>query len=217
MFDLIANNQNRNSLAAELRNKRAAFFKSLLVPLKKPIRILDVGGAEIYWKMVDLEEGMLITLLNLEAPYVSLPNCVSIKGDARKLDFESNAFDVVFSNSTIEHVGDYEDQKQMAEEVTRVGKRYFIQTPNKYFPIEPHFLFPFFQFLPFVLRVWLLQNFKLGWFPKTPNRVDAEKSIASIRLLGKREFAQLFPNAKIYEEKVLGLTKSFIAYEGWGE
>ena len=115
----------------------------------------------------------------------------------------------------IEHVGTYQDQLQMAQEVRRVGKRYFIQTPNKYFPLEPHFLFPLFQFFPIKLRVLLMQNFSLGWFAKTPDAAKAREIVESIRLLSKREFVALFPKASIYEEKVFGLTKSFVAYGGW--
>jgi 2-polyprenyl-3-methyl-5-hydroxy-6-metoxy-1,4-benzoquinol methylase len=70
--------------------------------------------------------------------------------------FQNDEFDIVFSNSVIEHVGSYEEQNLMASEVRRVGKRYFIQTPNLFFPIEPHFLFPFFQFLPLDYRVTLI-------------------------------------------------------------
>ena len=125
------------------------------------------------------------------------------------------SFDVVFSNSVIEHVGTYQDQIQMAKEVRRVGKRYFVQTPNKYFPLEPHFLFPLFQFLPINIRVLLLQNFKLGWFSKTPDKVKAREIVESIRLLDKREFISLFPNAELYEEKIFGMTKSFVVYGGW--
>ena len=219
MFKLIVDNRNRNSLATKLRRKRTALFESLLTPLAKPIRILDVGGTELYWKMTDLagNDKISIWLLNLETVSTSLLNCTSVRGDARRLDFENDNFDVVFSNSVIEHVGNYEDQLQMAKEVLRVGRRYFVQTPNKYFPVEPHFVFPFFQFLPFGLRVWFLRNFNLGWFPKTPDKSSARQIVESIRLLDRREFIQLFPDAKIYEEKIFGLTKSFIAYGGWEE
>ena len=103
----------------------------------------------------------------------------------------------------------------MAKEVRRVGKRYFVQTPNKYFPLEPHFLFPLFQFLPINIRVLLLQNFRLGWFSKTPDQAKAREIVESIRLLDKREFISLFPNAELYEEKTFGMTKSFVAYGGW--
>lgn len=105
----------------------------------------------------------------------------------------------------------------MAKEVCRVGRRYFVQTPNKYFPLEPHFLFPFFQFLPIWIRVLLLRNFNLGWFVKTPDKAKAKEIVEGIRLLNKREFTSLFPNASIYQEKVFGITKSFLAYGGWDE
>jgi len=92
------------------------------------------------------DDQVFITLVNLEPENASLPNTTSIAGDARKIEAEDSRVDVVFSNSVIEHVGANQDQMQMAQEVRRVGKRYFIQTPNKYFPLEPHFLFPLFQF-----------------------------------------------------------------------
>jgi len=217
MFKRIADNRDQRSLAVQFRRRRFAFFQSLLSHLERPVRILDVGGTESYWKTMELTAGdqVFITLLNLTQNEVSLPNVTSIAGDARWIQAEDSSFDVVFSNSVIEHVGTFQDQLQMAKEVRRVGKRYFIQTPNKYFPLEPHFLFPLFQFFPINIRVLLLQNFKLGWFSKTPDKVKAREIVEGIRLLGKREFMALFPNAAIYEEKILGMTKSFVAFEGW--
>ena len=219
MFKRIADNRDQGSLAVEFRRKRFAFFQSLLSRLDRPVHILDVGGTESYWRTMGLNGGeqVFITLLNLTENDVMLPNLTSISGDAHNINAEDASFDVVFSNSVIEHVGDYEDQRQMAKEVQRVGKRYFVQTPNKYFPLEPHFLFPFFQFLPVKIRIWLLENFKLGWFEKTPDKVKARKIVESIRLLDKLEFISMFPVAAIYEERILGLTKSFVAYEGWDD
>jgi len=118
----------------------------------------------------------------------------------------------VFSNSVIEHVGGYEDQKQMAREVQRIGKRYFLQTPNFYFPFEPHFLFPFFQFFPLWLKVFLLRHFSLGWRDKIPDKGEAIKTANSVRLLKKEELKELFPGAVIHDEKFGGLTISFIVY-----
>lgn len=218
MLKRMADNRDQRSLAVQFRKRRFAFFQSLLSRLECPVHILDIGGTESYWKSMELNAGdqVFITLLNLTQNDVSLPNVTSIAGDARAMISKDASFDVVFSNSVIEHVGTYQDQLQMAKEVRRVGKRYFIQTPNKYFPLEPHFLFPLFQFLPINIRVLLLQNFKLGWFSKTPDKVKAREIVEGIRLLGRREFMALFPNAAIYEEKILGMTKSFVAYGGWG-
>jgi hypothetical protein len=112
-------------------------------------------------------------------------------------------------------VGDKYSRERMANEIRRVGRRYFVQTPSRSFPIEPHFLFPFYQFLPRGLRVWLLMHFSLGWFPKAATRVEAEAVVDSIELLDEREMRQLFPEARIARERLLGLTKSLTAYHGW--
>jgi hypothetical protein len=101
----------------------------------------------------------------------------------------------------------------MANEVARVGKSYFIQTPNKYFPIEPHWLFPFFQFLPFSIQVFLTQHFTLGNIKKTNSKEAAINLVKEVRLLSKKEFESLFKDAKIYKEKIIGLTKSYTAYK----
>ena len=212
-------NRNAQSLAVQFRRKRFAFFIALLSRLQKPVHILDIGGTEAYWKMMGLDSSdqIFITVLNLTANAVTLPYLTSTVGDARHIDAGHNTFDIVFSNSVIEHVGTYEDQLQMANEARRVAKRYFIQTPNKYFPLEPHFLFPFFQFLPLKAQTWLLQHFDLGWFTRTPDVQKAREIVASIRLLDKTELVALFPTANLYEEKVLGLTKSFVVCGGWSE
>ncbi len=217
LFERIADNRRSDSLAAKLRKKRAAFFEHLIETLEKPIRILDVGGTENYWQLTGLSDinGVKIVLMNMNVLPVSLPNFVSVVGDARKLCYPDKSFDVVFSNSVIEHVGGFSDQAHMAEEIRRVGRVYFIQTPNKYFPLEPHFLFPLFQFLPISLRVWLMVNFDLGWFSKTKDRIKARQIVKSIQLLSRSEFARLFPGASLYEEKLFGLTKSLIMYGGW--
>ena len=218
MFKKFADNRDQSSLAAQFRKKRFAFFQSLLSRLPRPVYILDVGGRESYWRrMEDVDDQVFITLLNLTHENITIPNMSSMSGDARQMNLGNSSYDIVFSNSVIEHVGTSKDQLQMASEVCRVGKRYFIQTPNKYFPLEPHFLFPFFQFLPLKTKVLLLRHFKLGWFEKTSDEVKAREIVESVRLLTKRKFIALFPEANIYEEKVFGLTKSFIAYGGWDE
>lgn len=207
-----------NSLATQLRKKRFILFNSFIETVPAPLKILDVGGTQVIWetegfcgrKSRDVE----IVILNLEEIQVNHSNIKSVVGDAKDMrQFKDNEFDIIFSNSVIEHVGDYEDQRRMANEVKRVGERYFIQTPNYYFPIEPHFLFPFFQFLPIPVRVWLVTNFKIGWSEKFTDKQEATAFVNSVRLLRKKQLTDLFPSATITEEKFLGLTKSFIVYE----
>ncbi len=164
------------------------------------------------------EDGIEFTLINLEAEEPISPRFQCFAGDARDLSrFSDKQFDIVFSNSVIEHVGDLQDQFQMANECMRVGKRYYIQTPNRYFPIEPHFLFPFFQFFPLRMKVWLLMHFKLGWFEKMSDRQQAERAAKSARLMTKRELMRAFPGAKLFVEKFKGWPKSFTMVGGFDE
>lgn len=217
MLRKLADNRVSGSLATQLRRKRFSFLRRLLSKLDKPVRILDLGGTERYWTLIGSEniQDLDITLVNVNAEPTSQSNIRSIAGDARHLDFSDQSFDVVFSNSVIEHVGSRQDQERMASEARRIGKRYFIQTPNRYFPIEPHFLFPFFQFLPVAIRVWLVRHFDVGWFQKTPRADAAREIVTGIRLLTKSDVRRLFPDGRLYLEKMLGMTKSITAYAGW--
>jgi len=219
MFGRIANNRDERSLAVKLRRRRFAFFQSLLSRVERPVTILDVGGTATFWKMMGLDSmgEVFVTVLNVAHENLTQSHIRSMIGDACNIQAADKSFDVVFSNSVIEHVGNSQGQMRMATEVCRVGNRYFVQTPNKFFLLEPHFLFPFFQFLPVSIRVRLLQNFDLGWFRRTRSAAKAREIVDSIRLLDKREFASLFPRGSIYEEKVLGMTKSIVAYGGWDE
>lgn len=202
------------------RKKRFTLFESLASSLPRPLRILDVGGTEKFWEEVGFkgQEGIEILLLNVSMVEPHYPGFRSTVGDARKMDeFDDREFDVVFSNSVIEHVGDYERQREMAREVRRVGRRYFLQTPNRNFPIEPHFVFPFFQFLPLPAQTFLLFHLNLGWKRKRriKDKERARQIATSIRLLTESELREFFPGATLYKEKLLGLTKSFIVYDGW--
>jgi len=204
-------------LAIRMRRKRIVLFVSLLSSLTRPLTILDVGGVQEFWQWVGLiRDDMKIVLYNVSPAESKHSTLISMVGDARNMrEFKDKEFQVVFSNSVIEHVGTYRHQRQMAEEVQRVGERYYVQTPNRYFPIEPHFLFPFFQFLPLYFRIFLVAHFNLGWRGKILDKREAVEAVKEIRLLTEKELKQLFPGAMIRREKFLGLTKSFIVYKGW--
>jgi ubiquinone/menaquinone biosynthesis C-methylase UbiE len=214
----LADNSSGASLATRMRRARFALFLSLLRKLNEPVRILDIGGTQGFWNLMAGEDELdaTVTLLNIEHQPVTSGKFVSEVGDARRMpQFGDRSFDVVFSNSVIEHVGSYADQRSMAREVMRIGRRYFVQTPNKRFPVEPHFLFPFFQYLPVAVRAQLTHRFDVGWYQRFESLGDARREVESIQLLTRRKFVALFPGAKIYSEKFFGLTKSFVAYAGW--
>ena len=200
-----------------MRRRRVKWLTDLLIELPRPVTILDVGGTELFWKNAGLagDPGHRITLLNRNIQKVSHSNLTAIAGDARSLaSYGDRSFDVVFSNSVIEHVGTAADQRAMADEVRRVGKAFFVQTPNRYFPIEPHFLFPLFQFLPRTMRILLVSHFALGWYPRARDQAHAEALVDGIRLLSEAEVRVMFPGATIQKEKFLLLTKSLVAHDG---
>lgn len=221
VFKNLADIQNEKSLSNKLRKRRFNLFLSLMNSISSPVRILDVGGTDDFWKKMEYSSSpdIEITILNIshnEFVHKSNNNLLYCIGDGRDMkQFNDREFDIVFSNSVIEHMENFEDQQKMAMEIQRVGQRYFVQTPNYYFPIEPHFLFPFYQFYPISIRTFLLQHFNLGWFNKTSNRIEAESIVKSIRLLRKKEIKKLFPNGSIIEEHFWGMLKSFIIYGGW--
>ncbi len=227
LVENIYDHRTSNSWSANLRAKRFELFTSLMTSIstqQNPINILDVGGVADFWERSGLLEidsiNIRIKTININPFYeqhgTKNLNIKTMTGDATNMhQFHDQEFDVIFSNSVIEHVGNYDAQCRMASEIMRVGKKYFIQTPNFYFPIEPHFLFLGFQFLPISIRTELLNNYKLGWMKREPDKNEARNVVESIKLLNKNQFFSLFPGANCYEEKFFGLTKSFIAYGGW--
>jgi 2-polyprenyl-3-methyl-5-hydroxy-6-metoxy-1,4-benzoquinol methylase len=213
----IADNQSERSAAHRMRRRRFQLFLSLLERVSRPVSILDVGGSPAFWRSMGFvaREDAAITLLNIDV----LPDESGfeiVTGDARAMsEFRDGQFDVVFSNSTIEHVGTWQDQERAAAEMRRVGQRYFVQTPNRYFLIEPHFLIPGFQFLPLTVRANLLTRMRLGWVPRARNYDSARRTVEQIRLLTRREMMALFPGASLHVERFAGLAKSFVCYNGW--
>lgn len=195
-----------------MRRKRFVCFERLISSLPRPLRVLDVGGTQEFWeKMAFVSDDVQITVYNLSITPISYPGLISMVGDARNMrEFADKEFDLVFSNSVIEHVGDISQQRQMAQEVQRVGKRYWVQTPNRSFPIEPHVLLPLFQFFPFGLKVFILTHYRSPWGWKIASEQEAKNYVRAIRLLTEKELRDLFPGAKIYKEKFFGLTKSFV-------
>lgn len=177
-------------------------------------RVLDVGGTPANWLLLD--EGPRVTLLNMPRANEPCPEGFDwVSGDGCALPFRDGAFDVVFSNSVIEHVGSAERQRQFASECRRVGRAYWVQTPNRGAPVEPHLLMPFLHWLPRrwqerIIRRWTLWE---ALEKPSPDRRQfyLEHYLRDIRLLSARQMRALFPDAVILRERVLGWTKSLVA------
>lgn len=214
---LLASSDNPKSLGNKFRKQRFQYFEDLFhsnFKGKFPVRILDIGGMVHFWKDQSLlKSGKVeIILLNLSREDVQIKGLSSIAGDATDLSqFKDGNFDLVFSNSVIEHLYTWENQQKMAREAIRVGKKYFIQTPNRHFFLEAHYALPFAQYLPKKLTYFLLTKTRLSRGSKWDQK-DAQQYLDEIRLLTLGEMKSLFPGAKIYKEKFFGLDKSFSAH-----
>jgi SAM-dependent methyltransferase len=214
--------RDKNSTIYNLRLNRFRLFKSFLsdirsIEKKEQLNILDVGGTVKYWKVFEYTDADNITIINLSFKQDSIVDKINlVAGDATNMNqFQDQQFDVVFSNSVIEHVGSFEQQLKMSQEVQRVGKYFFIQTPNYYFPIEPHYRFPFFVFLPYPIKEYLIKHYYLRHRIKRKPPLSADQArelIDGIRLLKKDEFNSLFSDGEMVYEKFYGLNKSFMCH-----
>lgn len=190
------------------RTRRMHKFQKLfgLVPEN---RVLDVGGTPFNWSL--LSERPKLTILNLSFPRKREKTIWWIVADGRYLPFKDKVFDIVFSNSVIEHLGNFDKQHLFSNECCRVGRGYYIQTPNKWFPIEPHMITPFIHWLRPSLKKKLLRNFTVWGLVTRPTRQKCDELMQEIRLLNKQEMRRIFPEAEIWHEHFLGFTKSLIA------
>ncbi len=194
------------------RRQRIDLFLKLLRPTEAT-RILDVGGFGYDWDGVVPVESQ-VTLLNLYHPTNEKPlpaRFVQEIGNGCALRHADGSFDIAYSNSVIEHLTTWENQKKFAAEIRRVGRQVFVQTPNRWFPIEPHFMTLFVHFLPRRLAKMLLPWLSFRGWVRSGDNVDPREMAAELRLLSLCEVKELFPDCEIHREKWLGLTKSFMA------
>ncbi len=176
--------------------------------------ILDVGGTPANWQLTEVRPR--VTLLNMpRSQERGEESFTFVSGDGCQLPFRDQSFEIVFSNSVIEHVGAPAEQRDFANEIRRVGKRYWVQTPNRRFPIEQHLLTPFVHWLPRGLqRAWVTKWTLWDWVERpSPDRraYYIQHFLSDIHLLSASELAALFPDAEILRERSLGWTKSLIA------
>jgi Methyltransferase domain len=190
------------------RSKRMRHFQTMFC-VDTGTRILDVGGDPFNWSLMHAQP--CLTVVNIELHWGRWEVATSVVGDGRCLPFRDQAFEVVFSNSVIEHVGGREGQEAFAREIRRVGQAYYVQTPNRWFPVEPHWLTPGIHFLPKTWQVRLLRNFSVWGLIVRPTAAECERQVAEVRLLGRKEMRRLFPDAEIQAERVCGFSKSLIA------
>jgi hypothetical protein len=198
------------------RRERMKLFLSLLgMPSSKPLHILDIGGTASYWRATeDLWKPwpLRFTIVNLDVEPSDDGRFAIRAGNACSMpEYADNTFDLVHSNSVIEHVGHWAEMSAMASEVRRLAPSYYLQTPNFWFPIEPHYRTVGYQWLPESTRASILTKRKLGFRGPTKSFDAAMRDIQSVNLLTAAQMRELFPDAELRRERFFGLAKSLIA------
>jgi hypothetical protein len=198
-------------LSPPFRRRRLRKFAAIIAPVRGE-RMLDVGGTPAFWEAVDIDAQLTLMNVDAVAPRSNDSGRFTyVQGDGCALPHRDLSFDIVFSNSVIEHVGTWERQQLFAAEARRVGRRLWIQTPAQEFFIEPHLIAPFVHWLPKKFRRPLIRNCTLrGWLDR-PSPAAVEAFLADVRLLTFDEMRALFPDCTILRERFFGLTKSYIA------
>lgn len=198
---------------AQFRRQRMRLLARLF-QIREDWLVLDVGGTPAIWELCPVRPRLVI-LNQPRAREPVPPGVLYLEGDGAALPFPDKTFDLVFSNSVIEHLGSPGAMAQFASEIRRAGRRYFVQTPDAASPVEPHLYTPFLHWLPPRWQRALAPRFSL-W--SLCSRASADQRawfirhyLDDIRLLTAREMQALFPDARILRERFLGLPKSLIA------
>ena len=198
------------SLAGRMRLRRWEIVRAHFPDLSA-MKVLDLGGTMDWWVRSPVLPKH-VTVVNLEIDEGSeAPWLTTVQGDACRPDsiLDGQSFDLVFSNSLIEHVGGHGARVALANVIRSLAPRYFVQTPYRYFPVEPHWVFPGMQFLPVPVRRYIAPRWPLGhtrgWDPK-----QAFDQVLSTELIGATEMRTYFPDGQLIWERFLGLPKSMI-------
>jgi hypothetical protein len=202
-----------DSAGARRRARRWEWLRTAF-PQVDHMSVIDLGGTADSWLRAPVRPAQ-VHVVNIEPdPGASgLPGWLRVEqGDACDLPGTvlSGVYDLVFSNSVIEHVGGHAQRVRFAEAVHKLADRHWIQTPYRYFPVEPHWLFPGFQFLPLSVRAQIAFRWPLGHTP-APSLHHGLSDAIGVELLSRAEMAYYFPHSELKSERMLGLVKSLIA------
>jgi SAM-dependent methyltransferase len=200
------------------RTRKLELFEHIMKP-DEATKILDVG-AEIapsganglqfidWYPWKHSVSALNISPEHIDALQKFYPNVEAVVGDACKLPWPDKSFDIVFSNAVIEHVGSFEQQKQMASEIMRVGKRWFVTTPNRWYPFEFHMRLPLVTWLPG--SMYLKIGHLIAYNHVTRKYVFNQK-ISNLRLMTVQELKECFPNSRIIKQRVTFMAETLIA------
>jgi hypothetical protein len=204
-------------LFALWRARRFEWLMAALAPAPDA-RVLDIGGYPGGWGAWRQRVGR-IDCLNIEPVGSPVPEGYRFMvGDGCALGFAAQSYDLAYSNSTIEHVGDFERQRAFAAEARRVGRAVWVQTPARECPLEPHVMLPFVHWLPmpWQRRLVVLCSPRRWVFGESPAAL--ERVLAETRLLSRAEMNELFPDCEIATERLWWIIpKSHVAIRRAGD
>jgi hypothetical protein len=209
------------------RNKRFRAFLDELRPAEsgRLIKVLDLGGTVPFWQAwnITAHDKLHLTLVNdhisdaendveSETPFIA--NRRSDVLTLTKDDFRS--FDLIFSNSMIEHLSSWHAQRELADRIGSSEVPYFVQIPNKYAPIDPHIprlYLPFFGAYPKPVQAQIITFKSFGPDGRKPaSLAEAYESFLNhYNPLGVRDVRELFPDAKVEFERAFGAPMSILA------
>ncbi|MCD9196881.1 methyltransferase domain-containing protein [Aeromicrobium wangtongii] len=200
-----------DSLAERYRARRWEQLRTEF-PDIADMTIVDLGGTVSSWRRAPVRPRKVIVLSFEPEGADDVDWIESHHADACDLPapFRDLRADLVYSNAVIEHVGGAERRQRFADSVHRLADHHWVQTPYRYFPVEPHWLFPGFQFLPVPARVAVSRRWRLVHTPNS-DRQAAVDNVLSVELIGLTELRNLFPTSRVLTERAAGLVKSIIA------
>jgi len=132
----------------------------------------------------------------------------SITQDFTSAEINLISSDLVISNATIEHVGNFQNQVNMIKNISRLSKKFFIiTTPNKFHPFDFHTKLPLIHWLPVSLHRLLLKLIGLKFFAKEEN----------LNLLSEKNLRLCLKTAGIVEYEILhinlfGFKSNFLVF-----
>jgi SAM-dependent methyltransferase len=198
-----------------LKARRAMFDEFVArVGLRPDDRVVDIGvtpdtslrDSNAFVKFFPRKDHLTVTTVedasNLEQVF---PGVHFVQTEGVALPFGDGEFDVAHSSAVLEHVGDRDRQRAFVHEVCRVSHRFFLSTPNRWFPLELHTFLPVVHWLPQPTHQAVLRSCGLGFWAETDN----------LNLLGAHDLLALFPpsaTVHLHRHRLLGWTSNLVAY-----
>jgi hypothetical protein len=209
-----------DSFSQRSRFKKLDLFFRSLSPSAAD-QILDIGGeCDPTNRSVQLADNYpwknRLTVANIDVGELdrvrhTYPDIDVLHADACHLPFPDKSFDIAFSNAVIEHLYTWTNQQRMAAEIRRVACRWFVATPNRWFPFEFHARLPLVSWLPAPL---MHRATRVVCYNHVSHRYVSGTRMDEVRLLTKRELETLFPESQIIPLRITFFPETLLAIGG---